>query len=92
MDTTTFRVPKDDIENVATCIGFVTGVLDADLFNDVGEGGQPMHRHLYCVPDDATATQLAKVVAKYGRDHPEELSDPGVSLVIFAMKHAFPCG
>ncbi len=92
IDTATNRVPKDDVESVAACLGFVTGALDADLFNDIGEGGQPMHRHLYCIPVDATGTQLAKVVAKYGRDHPEELSDPGVSLVIFAMKRAFPCG
>jgi hypothetical protein len=92
MDTTTYRVPKDDLDNVATCIGFVVGVIDGETFNDVGEDGQPTHRHHYCVPDDATSTQLAKIVAKYGRDHPEELSDPGVSLVIFAMKRAFPCG
>lgn len=92
MNTTTNRIPKDDIERVATCLAFITGVLDADLFNDVDGSGQPTHKHHYCVPDDATGTQFAKVVVKYGKDHPEELNDPAVSLIIMAMRWAFPCG
>jgi hypothetical protein len=44
------------------------------------------------VPDSVTSTQLAKVIVKYGNDHPQELHLPGVIVVTNALLAAFPCG
>jgi hypothetical protein len=81
-------VPAKDAMNVGLCIGFIGGVLD---HNKV-EAALSKRATGACVPDDASASQLAKVVVKYGSDHPEELNLPAVAIVHFAMQKAFPCG
>jgi len=68
------------------CIGLVSGVVDSESLNGVTQ------QKRFCVPiPDVTGTQLAKVVAKYGDDHPEELHLPSIYLVIRALQTAFPC-
>jgi hypothetical protein len=44
-----------------------------------------------CVPDEATAGQLAKVVVKFLNDHPERLHEDAFGLIHDAFKAAFPC-
>jgi Ssp1 endopeptidase immunity protein Rap1a len=45
----------------------------------------------YRLPDNASVSQLAKVVTKYGHDHPEELNQSALLIVNNAFTRAFPC-
>jgi hypothetical protein len=42
------------------------------------------------VPAGLMVGQLAAVVSKYLKNHPEKRSEPAVDLVIKALKEAFP--
>lgn len=44
-----------------------------------------------CIPDEASLAQLARVVVKWVRDHPEALHLHHFFLTIEAFKDAFPC-
>jgi hypothetical protein len=82
-------VPIKNAMDVGTCLGFISGLVDLNLM-DLDVLKKPIHA--WCVPDSVTVTLLAKVVVKYGNDHPEELHFPGVIVVVGALVRAFPCG
>lgn len=46
----------------------------------------------FCLPEEATANQVALVVTKYLDDHPEYLDRPYWALIINALQGAWPCG
>jgi hypothetical protein len=68
----------EDFKKSGTCVGFIEGMIDYDTISHTDDSGHPTGRNL-CVPPEASATQLAKVVAKYGDDHPEQLHFPARS-------------
>jgi hypothetical protein len=61
--------------------------------------GQPAPAHMHadedfaatCFPDGAPVAQLARVLVKWLRDHPEKLHEPKSLLVMEAFRDAFPC-
>jgi hypothetical protein len=59
--------------------GYVAGVVDAG--NEI----------LFCTPDGVTAGQFTAVVTKYLKENPEKWNLGASSLVIDALKVAFPC-
>ena len=59
--------------------GYVAGVVDT------GDG------ILFCTTSGVTRGQNSAVVAKYLKNNPEKWSQPADTLVIDAMKQAFPC-
>jgi len=59
--------------------GYVGGVVD------VGDG------ILFCTSSGVTRGQNSAVVAKFLKNNPEKWNQPADSLVIEAMKKAFPC-
>jgi Rap1a immunity proteins len=44
-----------------------------------------------CIPDKAPILQLARVLVKWLREHPERLHELSMTLTTAAMKDAFPC-
>ena len=44
-----------------------------------------------CIPDKASTLQLARVLVKWLRDHPERLHELKSTLVMDAFQNAFPC-
>jgi|SRR5271165_6558004 len=80
----------EDFHKAGTCMGFIQGVIDYDTIVTTDKNGHPTGRH-FCVPAEASETQLAKVVVKYGDDHPQQLHLPAAMIVLLAMKDAFPC-
>lgn len=44
-----------------------------------------------CIPNKASVAQLARVVVKWLREHPEKLHEPKSFLVMEALKDNFPC-
>jgi hypothetical protein len=89
IDLDTKRVPVKDASDVGLCMGFISGLVDLDTMNS---GILKRRINGWCVPDNATSTQLAKVIVKYGNDHPQELHLPSVVVVANALLAAFPCG
>jgi hypothetical protein len=89
IDLETKRVPIKDASGAGLCMGFISGIIDLETM-DSGVLKHPTHT--WCTPDSATITQLAKVIVKYGDDHPEDLHLPGVLVVAKALVAAFPCG
>jgi hypothetical protein len=69
------------------CSSYLVGALD---MLDSLEASTDIP-NLTCVPTDVTAGQMAKVIAKYGNDHPEELHQQGSAFVIKAFSEAWPC-
>jgi hypothetical protein len=87
VDPTTKTAPAKDAMNVGLCFGFINGILDSDRLYSAVTKETPR----YCVPDSVSASQAAKVVVKYGDNHPAELYLPAAAIVTSAMKEAFPC-
>ena len=44
-----------------------------------------------CIPDEASIGQLARVLVKWLREHPERLHELKSFLVIEALRDNFPC-
>ena len=61
--------------------------------------GKPAPAHMWadedyvgtCIPDEAPVAQLARVVVKWLREHPEKLHELKSFVVVEALKNAFPC-
>jgi hypothetical protein len=47
--------------------------------------------HGPCVPDRAPIAQIARVLVKWLREHPDRLHDARSVLILDALKDAFPC-
>ena len=50
------------------CFGYILGV--ADMHNALNAVLSSPKDNTYCLPDNASISQLAKVVTKYGHEHP----------------------
>jgi len=60
------------------CAGYVGGVIDTSY-------------SLFCFPPEVTKRQIINITIMYLHDHPEKLHLFAPSLVIKAMRAAFPC-
>jgi len=60
------------------CAGYVGGVIDTT-------------HALFCFPPEVTKRQIINITIVYLHDHPEKLHLFAPSLVIKAMRAAFPC-
>jgi Ssp1 endopeptidase immunity protein Rap1a len=93
LDAGRMTAPDKEHYDIGLCSGFVIGVIDAEtyraeVFRSVGQkDAHPAE----CVPSTATVTQLAKVIVKYGDDHPNELHTAAVDFVHGALMSSFPC-
>ena len=60
------------------CAGYIGGVVDTS-------------HAMFCFPPEVTKRQIINITIMYLRDHPENLELFAPSLVIKAMRAAFPC-
>ena len=67
----------EDLAGISYFQGYVVGVLDA-------EGARIK------TPEGFTVDQACAIVAKFIRDHPERLNEPGADLVRHAVRKAYP--
>lgn len=69
------------------CLSYLYG------FADGGQLGAKGDHKLFpvCFPDGVDGGQMAKIVVKYGDDHPEKLHNGGMAIVFLALREAFPC-
>jgi hypothetical protein len=86
-DLQSTTAPPKDASRLSFCLGYIVGVVDMrNALNAVSKDTSP-----FCVPDDASTTQLAKVVVKYGTDHPEQLNQPALLFISEAFTQSFRC-
>ena len=70
--------------DATVCVSYLAGYRDG--FAVANEGGKNI-----CIPSSVTAGQLARVFAKWGREHPELLHENKAVGVTRALVSAFPC-
>jgi hypothetical protein len=84
--TINLKTPDDAVKTYQ-CSGYISGVVDIyDTF--IGQGVMTAK---WCRPDTITIGQLARVVTKYLREHPESLHLAAADQVEIAIVLAFPC-
>lgn len=74
------------------CVGYVSGVHDADFMVQMLEDHEKvaLMKHA-CPPSNASTDQAVRIVVKYLRDNPERLHMPASVIVTDAVRSAFPC-
>jgi len=76
------------------CNYFVKGTVSAWL-EGITEGAKDINGAEIvggtCIPKSSTVPQWVSIVIKWLREHPEKLHKPATSIVIMAIKEAFPC-
>ena len=71
-----------DASAASVCRSVVRGVFDmTGLTRDLQ----------VCSPSDVTVIQAVRVVVRYLNDHHEELHERDTTLILRALRHAFPC-
>ncbi len=80
-------LPLDQTNAAGFCMGYVTGVSDAVSY---AENGGTFSQNL-CIPKGVSSSQIARIVVKYGNDHPERLHLHATVFTIEALQGAFPC-
>lgn len=68
------------------CGGYIAGI--SDLMASLSRGGRLRN---YCLPPNATISQLVLVTEKYLKDHPADLNTAAAANVFIALLQAFPC-
>jgi len=86
---------SDKIAYDATaCMAYLSGVRDLNsLYRAAAiEDKTVLPDLVFCSPDDGVKTgQLARIVVKYLKGHPETLHRSEILLTMLALKDAFPC-
>jgi hypothetical protein len=72
----------------ASCRSYILGVMDG-VNGVVSALDRPL---LFCLTTAMTAQQMADVTRKWLDDNPAKRSGPAASVVVYAMRGAFPCG
>jgi len=74
------RMSSRETAQAGQFLGYVQAAYDAGtLF------------HMVCPPEVITPDQVVSMVSKYLNAHPGESREPGVSIVLRALREAFPC-
>ena len=81
------RCESDIFAKQNVCIGYLAGI--SDITDDYDAWGF-MDKY-FCIPEDATLSQLQKVVIKGLNEKPEKLHMGASSLVFNIFLEAFPC-
>src|SRR6266542_1625854 len=81
------RFSPEDYVQASFCLGYLSGFLDMHALCQVTAG----NRVAFCVPNGVLSGHAARVVVQYLQTHAEKLHEDGVTLIILALKEAFPC-
>jgi hypothetical protein len=76
-----------DPEQATECLHYIMGVVDAQAV--APDETRPTFR--YCLMPSINTGQMARVIVKYGDDHPEILHQLGPYIISKALSKAFPC-
>jgi hypothetical protein len=76
-----------DANRRAACLQYIAGVFDGQSYSAGMKGG----KYPVCLDSEVTLTQMAKVIVKYGDEHPEKLHQTAIYLINAALESAYPC-
>jgi hypothetical protein len=82
-DTETLEVV--DLTRSVECVAYLHGFIGGVFVQHFEDRKPP-----YC-PTNSTGQQDVRVVLAYLREHPKETQKPLSTLVLQALKHAYPC-
>ena len=81
------RDEKGNEGDARACLSYLYGFADGGQFGAKGD-----HKLFpVCFPEGVDGGQMAKIVVKFGDDHPEKLSSGSLYIVFNALRDAFPC-
>jgi hypothetical protein len=69
------------------CEGFVSGVEEAVRLLE--QSDRPEYR--LCIPENVSASALAKTYVRYGARHKGALAGPAAETVVYALQQAYSC-
>ena len=76
-----------DLLKYGVCLGFVRGLhMTHEIYGAISENYK-----VFCLPENVSTTQLAKIILKYLENHPENLHLEAASTAFVALKKVFPC-
>lgn len=90
------NLTTNDLVGAASCLGYLHGFNEASIMIQILYRGR-FHAFAasdayFCFPSDgASGEQMAMIVVKSLRDHPERLNELRPGLVFDALRQAFPC-
>ena len=75
-----------------SCLLFIQGVVYGFQQGTMIGSGNDLNadKKSICLPKDSSVGQWTAVVKKYLEDHPEQLHEQGVNLIILSLATAFP--
>ena len=84
------KLSQDEWAVAFYCLGFVQGAMDADAVWQIDQTralarGIKTRSVVYCAPQDASWTQIIRVLVKWLEDNPEKLNLPGYDVINLAM-------
>ena len=71
------------------CLMYIAGFTDGFNIGMLKFNNQKQAN--FCPPDEVTPDQMAKVIVKYGSDHPEQLWVTAALFSAAALRDAYPC-
>jgi hypothetical protein len=75
----------EDAYKQGMCVGGIAGILF------LANAATKTTAHAICIPSTVSTAQSLTVVVRYLRNHPEKLNDAFASLVLDALREAWPC-
>jgi hypothetical protein len=73
----------------ALCLTYISGFTDG--YSVAMARFNHEKQSAFCPPQEVTRQQMAKVLVKYGGDHPNQLWTGGALFTAIALKDAYPC-
>jgi hypothetical protein len=83
----TVVLPRDS--QAIMCWGYILALQELSGLLD-GDSTKPIT--LACPPPKSTTVQLLKIVTDHARSHPNQLHERATTVVLAALRKAFPCG
>lgn len=88
----TQKMPDDSFD-IGMCGGYLKGIRETNGLHRVlaKQVGIKQTTVLFCIPQEVSIEQLARVVVKFMKENPENLHEHEIHNAWLAFKSAFPC-
>lgn len=96
-DAKSENMPSSEAFQAGACTGYIKGIDDMEIiYASIIAGPSASEKEvkkysLYCLPMGTTNNQMANIIVKYVKDHPDEMNTDANVVVVKAFRAAFPC-
>lgn len=88
-DVLNYCTADRETQQYGYCVGYVASAIDTHT--TWWASWMMLRKPMICMPRGRTDGQLALIVVKYLKEHPEDLHRDGGWMVLSALMKAFPC-